>query len=79
MPKVSLDIPNELLDDLRLHVGDDKKFVAATATLKRKTVVVRADGVGKPVAVRFGWHHEAEPNLSNKNGLPASPFRTDSW
>ena len=28
MPKVSLDIPNELLDDLRLHVGDDKKFVS---------------------------------------------------
>ena len=27
--------------------------------------------------VRFGWHQEAEPNLSNKEGLPASPFRTD--
>ena len=28
MPKVSLDIPNELLEDLRLHVGDNKKFVS---------------------------------------------------
>ena len=28
MPKVSLDIPNELLEDLRLHVGEDKKFVS---------------------------------------------------
>ena len=28
MPKVSLDIPNELLEDLRLHVGGDKKFVS---------------------------------------------------
>ena len=28
MPKVSLDIPNELLEDLRLHVDDDKKFVS---------------------------------------------------
>ena len=28
MPKISLDIPNELLEDLRLHVGDDKKFVS---------------------------------------------------
>ena len=28
MHKVSLDIPNELLEDLRLHVGDDKKFVS---------------------------------------------------
>ena len=59
--------------------GDDKKFVAATATIEGGSVVVRADGVKKPVAVRFGWHQEAEPNLSNKEGLPASPFRTDSW
>ena len=28
MPKVSLDIPSELLSDLRDHVGDDKKFVS---------------------------------------------------
>ena len=28
MPKVSLDIPSELLTDLRGHVGDDKKFVS---------------------------------------------------
>ncbi len=28
VPKVSFDIPNELLEDLRLHVGDDKKFVS---------------------------------------------------
>lgn len=27
MPKVSVDIPQELLDDLNKHVGDDKKFV----------------------------------------------------
>ena len=59
--------------------GANKAFVAASATIKGKTVVVRAGGVNQPVAVRFGWHHEAEPNLSNKNGLPASPFRTDSW
>ena len=38
------------------------------------TVVLSAEGVKDPVAVRFGWHQEAEPNLSNKDGLPASPF-----
>ena len=27
MPKVSVEIPQELLDDLNSHVGDDKKFV----------------------------------------------------
>ena len=26
MPKVSLDIPAQLLDDLKTHVGDEKKF-----------------------------------------------------
>jgi len=39
VPKVSLDIPNELLEDLRLHVGDDKKFVSladAGRTASRK-------------------------------------------
>ena len=28
MPKVSLDIPAQLLDDLKTHVGDEKKFVS---------------------------------------------------
>jgi len=28
VPKVSFDIPSELLSDLRNHVGDDKKFVS---------------------------------------------------
>lgn len=28
MPKISLDMPNEILEDLRLHVGDNKKFVS---------------------------------------------------
>jgi sialate O-acetylesterase len=59
--------------------GEDKQFVEANAAIDGDQVVVSADGVQKPVAVRFGWHQEAEPNLSNKAGLPASPFRTDSW
>lgn len=59
--------------------GEDKKFVAATAVIDGETVLVSAPGVSKPVAVRFGWHETAEPNLVNKAGLPASPFRTDRW
>jgi sialate O-acetylesterase len=57
--------------------GEDKKFVDAKAEIDGQAVVVSADGVDKPVAVRFGWHQESEPNLSNKEGLPVSPFRTD--
>ena len=59
--------------------GEDKKFVEAKAELNGSTVTVSAEGVAKPVAVRFGWHELAEPNLANAAGLPASPFRTDKW
>jgi len=57
--------------------GEDGQFVDATAEIDGDTVVVHADGVTAPRAVRFAWHQEAEPNLSNREGLPASPFRTD--
>ena len=57
--------------------GENGEFVEAEAEIDGETVVVRAEGVEKPVAVRFGWDQDAEPNLSNKEGLPASPFRTD--
>lgn len=60
-----------------LIAGEDGKFVEATARIKGSTVVVHSDSVEKPVAVRFGFTDEAEPNLFNGAGLPASPFRTD--
>lgn len=59
--------------------GEDKQFHKATATIDGDSVVVHSDEVKKPVAVRFGWSQVAEPNLMNKSGLPASPFRTDTW
>ena len=34
MPKISLDMPNELLHDLRIHVGDDKKFVCVADAVR---------------------------------------------
>jgi sialate O-acetylesterase len=58
--------------------GEDNPFVDAKASIDGDTVVVQADGVANPTAVRFGWNQLAEPNLSNKEGLPASPFRTGS-
>jgi sialate O-acetylesterase len=57
--------------------GDDGNFVTAEAEIDGHTVVVWSDEVAKPVAVRLGWDQLAEPNLSNQEGLPASPFRTD--
>jgi len=59
--------------------GADKKFVPATATIEGELIVVKSPQVTSPVAVRFGWHQAAEPNLANQAGLPAVPFRTDDW
>ncbi len=62
-----------------LIAGEDKAFVPAKAEISGDTLVVSADGVTKATAVRYGWSHDAEPNLANGTGLPASPFRTDDW
>jgi sialate O-acetylesterase len=59
--------------------GEDKKFVEAEAQVVGEEIVVKAASVAKPVAVRFAWREDAEPNLVNGAGLPASPFRTDSF
>lgn len=59
--------------------GEDKKFVSAAAEIDGDSIIVHAEGVANPVAVRFGWRDDATPNLANKAGLPASPFRTDQW
>jgi sialate O-acetylesterase len=59
--------------------GAGRDFVDARAEIDGDTVIVWAESVGHPVAVRYAWRDDAEPNLINKEGLPASPFRTDSW
>ena len=57
--------------------GADKKFVTAKAEIQAGKVVVSSPEVPAPVAVRYGWSNVPEVNLVNKEGLPASPFRTD--
>jgi sialate O-acetylesterase len=59
--------------------GDDQIYVPAKAEIIGETVEVWSDKINKPVAVRFGWNENANPNLYNGAGLPASPFRSDSW
>jgi len=58
--------------------GTDGKFVPANAIIKGNKVIVSSPSVSSPVNVRFAWNEAAEPNLYNKAGLPAVPFRTDS-
>ncbi len=59
--------------------GDDKKWVEADASIDGENVVVSSAQVPNPVAVRYGWANSPRCNLYNKEGLPASPFRTDDW
>lgn len=60
--------------------GEDQKFVWADAVIKGNTVVVSSKDVPQPVAVRYAWaDNPDDANLINKEGLLASPFRTDDW
>ncbi len=59
--------------------GDDRKFHWADARIDGDTVVVSSPDVPKPVAVRYAWGDSPACNLFGKDGLPASPFRTDDW
>jgi sialate O-acetylesterase len=61
--------------------GADRKFVWAKAKIVgNNRIEVWSDKVDRPVAVRYAWaDNPAGCNLYNKEGLPASPFRTDQW
>jgi sialate O-acetylesterase len=57
--------------------GADGKFVNATAVIDGENVVVSSPQVAEPTQVRYGWADYPTGNLFNKDGFPATPFRTD--
>lgn len=60
--------------------GEDKKFVWAEAKIENGKITVWSKEVPNPVAVRYAWADNPDgEKLFNTEGLPASPFRTDSW
>lgn len=59
--------------------GADRVFHPATAKIVRDTLLVSAPMVKEPVAVRYAWTNAPAANLYNGSGLPAVPFRSDSW
>ncbi|CAN5311857.1 sialate O-acetylesterase [soil metagenome] len=60
--------------------GEDKVFHWAKAYIEGDKVVVYHDQTAKPVAVRYAWDNNPGPlDLYNLEGLPAVPFRTDTW
>ena len=60
--------------------GEDKQWHWATAKIDGESVVVSSPQVANPVAVRYAFSmNPAGANLYNREGMPASPFRTDNW
>lgn len=59
--------------------GADKQFVWADAKIEDNTIILSSPKVKNPIAVRYAWSSNPGANLYGKNGLPAKPFRTDSF
>ncbi len=59
--------------------GADRQFQWARANIEGDKIVVMHPDIAQPIAVRYGWADFPVVNLWNKNGLPASPFRTDNF
>ncbi len=59
--------------------GADREFVPADAKIAGDTIVVSSENIDKPIAVRYAWDENPVVSLYNKEGLPASPFRTDDF
>ena len=82
--KDGLNPTEEIVIDAKLErfaiAGKDKIWVWAEAVIDGDTVLVSHPDVPVPVAVRYAY--SANPlgaNLYNREGFPASPFRTDDW
>ncbi|WP_114792639.1 sialate O-acetylesterase [Niabella yanshanensis] len=59
--------------------GADKKFVWAKAVIDGNRIIVSSEEITDPKYVRYAWaDNPVNPNLFNKEGLPAAPFRTDA-
>ena len=58
--------------------GADKVFVWAKAKIEGDKVIVWNEAIANPKQVRYAWSDNPDnPNLVNKEGLPASPFTTE--
>lgn len=59
--------------------GEDKIFKPAAAKIENDTVLVTSAEVLAPAAVRYSWRNAPVAGLFNNEGLPAVPFRSDTW
>ncbi|MBU4461410.1 MAG: sialate O-acetylesterase, partial [Verrucomicrobia bacterium] len=65
------------LKDFTVAPAGSTNFVPAQAVIESGRVVVTSPGVAAPGVVRYGWSNWFVGSLFNKEGLPATPFRTD--
>jgi sialate O-acetylesterase len=63
------------LDWFEIIDADEGGFVKADAQIDGSSVLLSAPDVKHPVAIRYAWSMLAEPNLMNRDGLPAGAFR----
>ena len=71
--------PTEKLKWIEI-AGEDRLFKPAQAVIEGGELVVSSPEVPSPAAVRYAYKQDpVGANLYNTQGLPASPFRTDSW
>jgi len=59
--------------------GEDRKWYWADAHIEGDTVLVSSPSVPNPKEVRYAWQSNPAATLFNGAGLPAGPFRTDTW
>ena len=59
--------------------GKDHKWHWADARIEGDTIVLSSPSVAEPEAARYAWQSFPKATLYNGAGLPAVPFRTDSW
>ena len=59
--------------------GEDRVFRKANVRVEGNKLVVYHPEIQKPMAVRYAWGNTSEATLFNKESLPASSFRTDTW
>ena len=59
--------------------GDDHVFYPARVRQKGGELLVSSPSVKQPAAVRYAWEADPVVSLFNQAGLPAAPFRTDTW
>jgi sialate O-acetylesterase len=74
-----LEIRNSGDNNNFLIAGEDKVFKKADVKTNGDKLVLSNPGIENPVAARYAWSNTSEATLFNKEGLPASSFRTDTW